>query len=81
MHHAGDFGNVTADAKGRVRVTLMSTDIALSAAPTSAAGRAVVLHGGADDLATQPSGKSGPRIACGVITLMNPAAGTALPAS
>ena len=27
----------------------------------------IVIHGGPDDLATQPSGNSGPRIGCGVI--------------
>jgi len=29
--------------------------------------RTLVLHAGADDLATDPSGNSGPRFACGVL--------------
>jgi hypothetical protein len=34
-------------------------------------GHAVVLHGNPDDLVSQPAGNAGPRIACGVVTLMN----------
>jgi Cu-Zn family superoxide dismutase len=32
----------------------------------------VVLHGNPDDLVSQPAGNAGPRIACGVATLMQP---------
>ena len=35
-------------------------------------GKAVVLHQKPDDYATQPSGNSGPRIACGVISTPAP---------
>ena len=30
-------------------------------------GSAILVHGGADDFTSQPSGDSGPRIGCGVI--------------
>jgi Cu-Zn family superoxide dismutase len=30
-------------------------------------GRGIIVHGGEDDLVSQPSGASGPRIGCGVI--------------
>ena len=72
-HHAGDFGNVTADAKGEVHTTFMTHSISLQPAQsTYVVGHAVVLHGGADDLTSQPAGNAGPRIACGVVELMPP---------
>ena len=30
-------------------------------------GRGIIVHGGEDDLESQPSGASGPRVGCGVI--------------
>lgn len=70
-HHAGDWGNVTADANGVVHTTLTSHALNLTAGdPNSAIGHAIILHANPDDLATQPSGNAGPRIACGVVTLM-----------
>jgi Cu-Zn family superoxide dismutase len=70
-HHAGDFGNVTADANGEVHTRFTTHSISLLAgAATNPAGRAVVLHEKADDLMTQPSGNAGARIACGVIEAM-----------
>jgi Cu-Zn family superoxide dismutase len=68
--HAGDFGNLTADANGQIRSEFLTRSITLSPGMTSAVGRAVVLHAAPDDLKTQPTGNSGARIACGVITLV-----------
>lgn len=71
-HHAGDFGNVTADDKGEVHTTFNSTSISLQQGQsTNVIGRAVVVHANPDDLVTDPAGNSGPRIACGVITPMS----------
>jgi len=67
-HHAGDLPNLRADASGKVRVDLELAGVTLAAGPTSIVGRSVVVHRDADDYTTQPSGNSGPRIACGVIT-------------
>jgi len=70
-HHAGDFGNVTADANGEVHTRFTTHSISLKSGDiTNPVGRAVVLHEKADDLVTQPSGNAGARIACGVIQTM-----------
>ena len=68
MHHAGDFGNLTADANGVIRTTFRTRWISLDSSPTSAIGKAVILHEKADDLTSQPAGNAGARIACGVVT-------------
>lgn len=65
-HHAGDLGNVTADAKGIAHMERVVQGLSLDG-PQSAIGRAVIVHGNADDLNTQPSGNAGPRVACGVV--------------
>jgi len=69
--HAGDLGNITADENGDAVVDITSERITLNPGePNSlddADGSAIVVHQKADDLHTDPSGNSGPRIACGVI--------------
>jgi superoxide dismutase, Cu-Zn family len=67
-HHAGDFGNMTiaADGKGRLEIELGS--ISVGQGDTAIVGRAIVFHEKPDDLTTQPSGNSGVRQGCGVIT-------------
>ena len=66
QRHAGDFGNVTADAAGHVDATFTDTHVALSG-ETSILGRAIVVHSEKDDGMSQPSGNSGERVGCGVI--------------
>jgi superoxide dismutase, Cu-Zn family len=69
-HHAGDFGNVTADANGEIHTRFTTHSISLTQGfSTSAIGHAVVLHEKADDFLTQPTGNAGARIACGVVEL------------
>jgi superoxide dismutase, Cu-Zn family len=65
--HVGDLGNVTADGTGVVEIVFTDTVIALSG-PNSIIGRSAMVHADADDGTTQPSGNSGKRIACGVVT-------------
>lgn len=69
--HAGDLGNITVEDDGTVFVTITTDQISLNPGePNSLAdtdGSAIVVHQDADDLMTDPSGNSGPRIACGVI--------------
>ena len=67
--HAGDFGNLEADASGHAVLKLVSHRITLDQAPTGVLGRSVVVHEKTDDLTSQPAGNAGPRIGCGVIML------------
>ncbi|MFI4875479.1 MAG: superoxide dismutase family protein [Blastopirellula sp. JB062] len=62
-HHAGDLGNITADDQGIAAVNKVAKDLKLS----EIMGRSFVVHAGPDDLKSQPSGDSGPRVAVGVI--------------
>lgn len=68
QHHAGDLGNlsIAGDHTGLVEE---ATEMLALSGPHSVVGRAVVLHAGQDDCATQPAGNSGPRIACGVVEM------------
>lgn len=66
-HHAGDLGNLVADAQGRATLTLETDAFTLDAGERSVLGRSFVVHAGADDLHTDPAGNAGARIGCGVI--------------
>jgi Cu-Zn family superoxide dismutase len=65
--HAGDFGNVTADATGTAHVDITVDNISVAGMKDPIVGRGLVLHAGEDDLKTQPTGNSGGRIAVAVI--------------
>jgi superoxide dismutase, Cu-Zn family len=67
-HHAGDLPALKADAQGRVDVKFHLAGVTLKAGPTSLVGRGLIVHADPDDYKTQPTGNSGPRIACAVIT-------------
>ncbi len=67
-HHAGDIPNITGNSQGLVNVDVVVKDVSLgTGAANDIIGRAIVIHGDADDYTSQPSGNSGPRVACGVI--------------
>jgi len=64
--HHGDLGNLDANAEGKATYKRVDTVIQLSGAH-SIVGRAIILHAGADDLTSQPTGAAGARVAQGVI--------------
>jgi len=72
--HAGDMPNIVAGEDGVVRATILNTQVTLKKEPAygraplfDADGSALVIHAGADDYMSQPSGAAGARVACGVI--------------
>lgn len=65
--HAGDLGNLLADAAGTCRVQISVDNLTVAGARNPIIGRSVVIHAKADDLTSQPAGNAGPRIAVGVI--------------
>jgi len=69
--HAGDLNNFTVQADGTAKVTINDRKVNLgdgNASLFAGGGTALVIHAKADDMKTDPSGNSGDRIACGVIT-------------
>ena len=68
-HHLGDLGNVVAEQDGTANYSGVAKNIALTGA-NNIDGRVLVIHQGEDDLVSQPSGKSGEQIGCGVIKVM-----------
>jgi Cu-Zn family superoxide dismutase len=66
--HIGDLGNLEADTQGMAAYDRVDPIVNLSG-PRGIIGRAVIVHGGADDLTSQPTGAAGARVACGVIGL------------
>jgi Cu-Zn family superoxide dismutase len=68
-HHAGDIDNIVADGNGVAHVDAHVPGVVLGGDPSrDILGRALVVHAAADDYRTQPSGASGARVACGVIS-------------
>ncbi|MDX1636706.1 MAG: superoxide dismutase family protein [Balneolaceae bacterium] len=68
--HMGDMGNIVADGEGNATIDYVDPMIELNG-PNSIIGRGIVVHGGEDDLESQPSGAAGPRVGCGVIGIAN----------
>ncbi|MDZ7771407.1 MAG: superoxide dismutase family protein [Balneolaceae bacterium] len=69
--HMGDMGNITATEGGTAQIDFTDSRLSLDG-PNSIMGRGVILHAGADDFTSQPSGAAGARIACGEIGIANP---------
>lgn len=72
-HHAGDMPNFMVKADGKAKATVKDDDVVLGNGSESNSlfvngGTSIMIHAKADDMKTDPSGNSGDRIACGVIT-------------
>jgi len=68
--HAGDLPNVYAAADGTVQASLLTNAFALGNGKKSVFdkdGASIILTANGDDYTSQPDGRSGGRIACGVI--------------
>lgn len=68
--HPGDFPNIHAAENGVVKVEFFTDRLSMDEGDNplmDADGSAVIVHSGADDYTSQPSGDAGDRIACGVI--------------
>lgn len=72
--HGGDLPNLVINSAGRGHLNAISERATLSPGPITlldADGSALIIHAGEDDQITDPTGNSGGRIACGVITATN----------
>ncbi len=68
--HLGDIGNSTVGEDGTGSITL-TTDLweIGTGSDIDVVGKGIIVHAGADDFTSQPSGAAGARIGCGVIVL------------
>jgi len=66
-HHAGDLGNIEADAEGNASFQMTVDFISLSEGPNSVIGKAVVVEAEEDDF--DPSRGDGASLACGMIQM------------
>lgn len=67
-HHAGDLPMLVADAQGNARLKTTLKGITLAEGSQAIIGRGLIVHAAPDDFTTQPTGNSGGRVACAVIT-------------
>ncbi len=68
--HLGDLGNLHADSHGHARSSVFIEDVHLAEEPKLGA-RSFIIHQDTDDFVSQPSGNSGPRIACATVPLIS----------
>jgi Cu-Zn family superoxide dismutase len=70
--HAGDMPNIVSPPAGVYKVDFIVEGVRLTGRGglIDDDGAAIVFHGSGDDYATDPSGNSGGRVACGVIKLI-----------
>jgi superoxide dismutase, Cu-Zn family len=69
--HAGDLGNLQADAEGTAQFEIVVDNITVAGLQNPVLGRAVIVHAEPDD-GSQPTGAAGARLAQGVIGIAEP---------
>lgn len=69
-HHLGDLPALKADAIGQVDLRVHVHGVSIGTGVGNIVGRGLIIHAQADDYKTQPTGNSGARIACAVITAL-----------
>ncbi len=69
QYHKGDIGNFTADKNGNgsIKFTTDEWNIGSGDPTKDILGHAIIVHQGADDFTTQPTGNAGGRVACTAI--------------
>jgi Cu-Zn family superoxide dismutase len=72
LRHAGDLGNLQADAAGKAHYELTVANLSIDGDKNPIIGRSIIIHAKDDDFTTQPTGNAGGRIACGVIGIAKP---------
>lgn len=78
--HSGDMPNLQLNADGTATYESINEQISLGSDDLSLFdddGSAIIIHAGPDDQVTDPTGNSGDRIACGIITADETMAGAA----
>jgi Cu-Zn family superoxide dismutase len=69
-HHAGDMNNFLVRVTGKAKATVTNSYVNFgndNHSLFSNGGTSLVIHADADDMKSDPAGKAGDRIACGVI--------------
>ena len=67
--HKGDIGNFTASSTGNGTITMVTDEWCIGCGDSNKdiLGKSVIVHEGADDFTSQPSGAAGSRVSCGGI--------------
>ena len=70
--HLGDIGNIPVgeDGTGKIELTTNLWEMG-TGSDLDIIGKGIIVHAGADDFTSQPSGAAGARIGCGAIGLAN----------
>ena len=71
-HHLGDMPALVADSQGNADLTTTLSGLTLTEGEAAVVGHSVIVHADPDDYVTQPTGNSGVRVSCGIISLNRP---------